>query len=78
MAPCRQVVPFDRDSQTLSSLAAVMEHLPRDERWKGQFTLCGIPLVVACRLADSTVCFFSGVDDSRLMRDGVVVDALLA
>lgn len=56
----------------------LIEHLPRDERWLGQFTPSGIPLVVACHLANSTVFFFSIVDESQLQIDGMVIDPMQA
>ena len=51
--------------------------MPEDARWLGQFTPRGIPLVVAGRLADSSVSFFTVLGDSRLKREGALIDPLL-
>ena len=42
------------------------QNLPGDERWLGQFTPRGIPLVVAGLFLDSSIHFFSVIDGSRL------------
>lgn len=44
----------------------LIERLPGNDRWLGQFTPRGIPLAVACHLADSTIIFLSVTDESQL------------
>ena len=51
--------------------------MPRDARWLGQFTPRGIPLVVAGRLADTSITFFAALGDGRLRREGALIDPLL-
>ena len=51
--------------------------MPADARWLGQFTPHGIPLVVAGHLADTSVSFFAVLGDSRLRREGALIDPLL-
>ena len=53
------------------------QFLPGDERWLGQFTPRGIPLVVAGLFLDSSIHFFSVIDGSRLQHSGAVIDPQL-
>ena len=59
-------------------LPVVLERMPKDERWLGQFTPRGIPLVATGQLADSTLCFFAIAKDSHLRREGALIDPLLS
>lgn len=54
-----------------------LERMPGDERWLGQFTPCGILLVVARQLVDSTTFFFAIAEASHLRREGALMDPLL-
>ena len=51
--------------------------IPGDACWLGQLTPRGIPLVVAGRLADTSVSFFAVLGDGRLRSEGALIDPLL-
>ena len=57
--------------------AVIRQLLLSDERWLGQFTPRGIPLVVAGHASNSSIQFFSITDGSRLQHAGAVIDPLL-
>ena len=58
-------------------LLVALERRSSDERWLGQFTPRGIPLVMAGRQVDYTAFFFTIAKDYRLRKEGVLLDPLL-
>ena len=55
-----------------------IQWFPGEERWLGQFTPRGIPLVVASRTSDSSILFFLVTANSCLQRDEALIDPLLS